>query len=136
MAARNPFAQYVDNQVNTATPGKLIVMAYDGAIRFAKTGLEAMKSGGKLDVQSAGITKAQAIIAELLSSIDDKADQELAGRLASLYTYMFDRLTDANIHDNMGALQEVIGLLSDLRAAWSDAEMMVRSGRVQEARAA
>ena len=135
MVAKNPFSQYVDNQINTATPGRLVVLAYDGAIRFAKTGLEAMKVG-KLDEQSAGITKAQAIITELMSCLNEKADPELAGRLSSLYSYMFDRLTQANIRDNAGALQEVIGLLSDLRSAWADAELTVRSGRTQEVQAA
>jgi flagellar protein FliS len=125
---KNPFSQYVDNQINTATPERLIVLAYDGAIRFAKAGLEAMKAH-TLDVQSANIGKAQAIITELIVSLDDKASSELAASLASLYSYMFDRLTEANIHDNIGAIEEVISLLSDLRSAWADAEIMVRSGR-------
>ena len=128
MVMKNPFSQYVDNQVNTATPGRLIVLAYDGAIRFAKTGLEAMKAR-KLDVQSFNIGKTQAILTELIVCLDNKANPELAGSLSSLYTYMFDRLTEANIHDNVQALEEVIGLLSDLRSAWAEAETMVRSGR-------
>ncbi len=135
MVMKNPFSQYTDTQINTATPGRLIVLAYDGAIRFAKTGMEGMKAG-RLDVQSTSITRTQAILTELTSCLDRESNPELADSLASLYSYMFDRLTDANIHDNAGALQEVIGLLSDLRSAWADAEMMVRSGRGQEVKAA
>lgn len=135
MVMRNPFSQYVDNQVNTATPERLIVLAYDGAIRFAKTGMEAMKAG-KLDEQSTGIRKTQAIISELMCSLDEKANPQLAASLGSLYTYMFDRLTEANIRDNAAALQEVIGLLSDMRAAWAEAELMVRSGRLRTEEAA
>lgn len=135
MVMKNPFSQYADTQITTATPGMLIVLAYDGAIRFANTGMEAMKAG-KLDVQSANITKAQAILSELTSCLDRKSNPELAESLASLYSYMFDRLTQANIRDNAGALQEVIGLLSDLQSAWADAELRVRSGRTQEVQAA
>jgi flagellar protein FliS len=137
MVMKNPFSQYTDTQINTATPGRLIVLAYDGAIRFANTGMEAMKAG-KLDVQSANITKVQAILTELTSSLDGQSNPELADSLTSLYNYMFDRLTEANIHDNAEALDEVINLLSDLRAAWAEAEMLVRSGRlsVKEAEAA
>ncbi len=137
MVMKNPFSQYVDNQINTATPGRLIVLAYDGACRFAKAGLAAMKAG-KLDDQSANITRVQAIISELMASLDHKANSQLAGSLASLYNYMFDKLTEANIHDNAEALEEVIGLLTDMRSAWAEAEIMVRSGRLstQEAVAA
>ena len=129
MVMKNPFAQYVDNQINTATPERLIVLAYDGAIRFAKVGLEAMKARD-LYQQSTSIGKVQAIVNELAVSLDDSANPELARSLASLYNYMFDRLTEANIHDNAEALEEVIGLLSDLRSAWAEAEVMARSGRL------
>lgn len=129
MVMKNPFSQYVDNQVNTATPGRLIVLAYDGAIRFAKAGMEAMKAG-KLYEQSTSIAKAQAIISELMCSLDEKANPQLAASLKSLYTYMFDMLTEANIHDNIAAVEEAIGLLNEMRAAWAEAEIMVRSGRL------
>ncbi len=129
MVMKNPFSQYVDNQVNTATPGRLIVLAYDGAIRFANAGMEAMKARGLYE-QSTSIAKAQAIIGELMCSLDDKAAPDLAASLKSLYAYMLDLLTEANIHDNADALREVIGLLTDMRAAWAEAEIMVRSGRL------
>ena len=131
---KNPFSQYVDNQINTATPGRLVVLAYDGAIRFAKAGLEAMKAR-KLDKQSEGITKAQTIVTELMSCWTIRPTR-VGASLSCLYTYMFDRLTEANIRDNGGAIEEVIGLLSDLRSAWADAELVVRSGRTQEVQAA
>ncbi len=123
----NPYSQYAQNQLTTATPGRLLVMTYDAAIRFATTAAEKMKEH-KLDEQSENIRKVQNILLELISSLDSKVDAQLAANLQSVYNYMFDQLTQANIRDDMGAIQEVIRMLSELRSAWADAELLVRSG--------
>lgn len=136
MAVGNPYSQYMENQFRTATPGKLIVMAYDGAIRFTKVAAEKMQER-KLDEQSANIIKAQGIILELISSLDFKADTRLAENLEGLYSYVFDRLTHANMRDDPAALEETISILTDMRTVWADAELMVRSGQTSmEAKAA
>lgn len=113
MTVNNPYSQYIENQFNTASPGKLLIMAYDAAIRFAKTAAEKMKEG-KLDQQSENIRKVQNIILELMSSLDMKVDRQLAENLYSLYSYIFDRLTHANIKDDPQALEEVIQILFEL----------------------
>jgi len=123
----NPYTQYRQTQLTTATPGKLLIMAYDAAIRFARTAAEKMQQG-RLDEQSSNIIKVQNIILELISSLDVKVDPQLAANLQSIYSYMFDRLTQANIKDDARALQEVIRMLEELRSAWADAERTVRSG--------
>lgn len=128
MAMNNPYNTYFENQLKTATPGKLLVMLYDAGIRFAKTGLQKMQEG-KLDEQSENIRKVQNVLLELISSLDPKSDPQLAGNLQSLYEFMFDQLTDANIHDNIEPLQNVIKLLTEMRGVWADAEMLVRSGK-------
>lgn len=128
MAVVNPYSQYMENQFRTATPGKLIIMAYDGAIRFAKTAAEKMRER-KLDEQSANIIKAQGIVLELISSLDFKADLRLAENLEGLYSYVFDRLTHANLRDDLAALDETISILTDMRSVWAEAELMVRSGK-------
>jgi len=136
MSIANPYSQYMENQFKTATPGKLIVMAYDAAIRFARTAAEKMKVG-RLDEQSANIIKVQKIILELISSLDSQADPALAANLEGLYMYVFDRLTFANVRDDQAALEEAIRILSDMRSVWAEAEHLVRSGKTSvEARAA
>lgn len=139
MSVNSPYSQYQETQLKTATPGKLLVMAYDAAIKFARTASENMQEG-KLDEQSVNITKAQNIILELMSCLDMKVDPQLAENLYSLYSYMFDQLTEASIHDNKAALEETIGVLTELRSVWSEAETIVRSGGTatsrEEARAA
>lgn len=128
MAINNPYNTYFENQLKTATPGKLLVMLYDAAIRFAKTASMSMQEGNLYE-QSESIRKVQNVLLELLSSLDTKADPQLAANLQSLYEFMFDQLTDANIHDNQSALTTVIDLLTEMRGVWSEAETLIRSGR-------
>jgi flagellar protein FliS len=138
MAVKDPCSQYLENQVKTATPGKVLVMAFDGAIRFARIAAEKMKER-QLDEQSANIIKVQNIILELMSSLNMDADRQLAGNLYSIYSHIFDRLTQANVHDDMSALEEAVQILGEMRQTWAEAELLVRSGEAEmreEARAA
>lgn len=124
MSTRNPYSQYVENQVKTAAPGKLLLMAYDAAIRFGNSAREKMKERN-IPEQSANITKMQNILLELISSLNPKADEKLAANLDALYTYMFDRLTQASIRDELKALEEVLQILTELRAVWAEADQMI-----------
>jgi len=135
MTLNSPYEQYIRAQFTTATPGKLLLMAYDGAIRFAKVAAEKMKEG-KLDEQSANIRKCQNIIAELMSSLNPEVNRQLADSLFALYSYLFDKLTRANISDDSQALDEVIAILTELRAAWAEADATVRTGASKEVKAA
>lgn len=127
MSMNNPYSQYQLNQLTTATPGKMLVMTFDAAIRFANTAADKMREH-KLDEQNTNIRKVQNILLELISSLDMKADTQIAANLQSLYNYMFDQLTQANIHDDARALAEVTEMLTELRTTWADAELLVRSG--------
>jgi flagellar secretion chaperone FliS len=127
MAVSSPYSTYQETQLNTQTPGKLLVMTYDAAIRFTYAAAEGMKAGN-LDMQNSNIRKAQNIILELISSLNMDQDKQLAANLYNLYTYMFDRLTQANIKDDPGALDETLGILSEMRATWAEAELSIRSG--------
>jgi flagellar protein FliS len=127
MITSNPYNQYLDNQLKTATPGRLLVMTFDAAIKFAKAAAESMEAH-KLDEQSANIRRVQNILMELMSTLNRKADSKLADSLYGLYSYMFDKLTQANIADDQQALAEVTGMLAEMRQTWADAEMVVRSG--------
>lgn len=135
MAVSNPYIQYQSNSINTAGPDKLLLMAYDGAIRFAKIGREKIKAG-ILDEKSINFSKSQAIIAELLVTLNSEVAPELVASLADLYSYIFNRLTDANLNDDTRAADEVIGILSDLRDAWSQAAQMLRDQSPVEERLA
>ena len=135
MAVSNPYSQYAENQVTTASRGKLLLMTYDGAIKFGRIALDKMRNGDLYE-QSANIRKVQNILLELMGSLDPKADRQLAANLDALYTYMFDRLTHANLHDDTRALEEVIRIMTDLRATWEEADKLARTNGKEERKAA
>lgn len=127
MSMTDPYAKYLETQVMTATPGKLLIMTFDAAIRFSHAAKESMKAN-KLDEQSTNIRKVQNILLELMASLNHQVDAKLTADLDALYTYMFDRLTAANIHDDFNAIDEVMGILSSLRSTWVEAETTARTG--------
>ena len=128
MALPNPYAQYRQNSVETASPTRLVVMLYDGAIRFLGQALPAMRVR-KYDEQSQYIGKAQAIIAHLRDTLDHKAGGPVAGHLSGVYASFLDALTDANIHDKPEVVEQAIEALRDLREAWVEVDRQCQASR-------
>ncbi len=117
----NPYARgsnaYKKASVTTKDQGTLILMLYDGSIRFLKT---AMKKIDADDLEGAhtSISRAKNIISELLTSLDTDNSGRVGVGLKSLYVYMFNRLIDANIQKKKEYIIEVCELLSELRDGW------------------
>lgn len=128
----NGYAQYQQNQLTTASPAKLLLMAYDGAIRFCRIGGEKMREG-KLDEQSININKAIAVVCELLSTLKEEHNPPLVARLRSLYTYVIEKLAHANLNQDEAALNEATKILSDLREAWAEADKIIQRESREEA---
>lgn len=120
MTMANPYRQYQATQVQTAGPGQLTLMCYDGMLRFLTQARDAM-GAKRYDVQDAHIGKAQALLKELLNGLDFERGGEIAQNLDRVYRYLYDRLTHANIKDDLVALDEVKNRLAELREAWSEA---------------
>ncbi len=137
MSLPNPYAQYRQNSVETATPTRMIVMLYDGAIRFLSQSLPAMREK-KYDRQSEYIGKAQAIISYLRDTLDFGAGGAVAKHLNDLYLRLLDTLTDANIHDKPELVEKTIEALRELRDAWAevDRQCQTRKGAVSTERIA
>ena len=108
----------LETTVMSASPHKLVLMLYDGAISAinkAKAGLEIKDIAQKGNA----ISKAIDIVENgLKSSLDMKVGGELAVRLSMLYDYMCDSLLAANIRNDVAKLDEISRLLNQLRAAW------------------
>ncbi|MCE5199449.1 MAG: flagellar export chaperone FliS [Armatimonadota bacterium] len=118
------YAQYQQNQLLSASPSKLLLAAYDGAIRFARIAGEKMKEQ-KLDEQSTYINKTLAIVFELISTLREDVDPLLVARLKSLYTYVIEKLAHANLNQDEESLNEAINILSQLRETWAQAEKII-----------
>ena len=112
--------RYQDMKVQTASPAQIMIMLYDGAIRFS---LQAKKKIEEKDYEAKGvfISKTQAIIDELMNSLDFTIAPELCTNLQQLYIYINERLTHANINLEADSMDEVIQLLNTLRDGWKQA---------------
>ena len=109
----------LETGVTSASPHKLIVMLYDGALAAIMTAITQMNAG---NVQEKGnaISKAIRIIDDgLKASLDKQVGGEIATNLDALYDYMSRRLLEANIKNDPAILEEVRGLLADLRDTWN-----------------
>lgn len=115
--ATNPYETYKNARIQTANQGRLIVMLYEGAIRFSKEALKAIQDK-KYDVANNRIVRAEDIVTELLVSLDYEKGGDIAKKLASIYIYMNQQLLEANITKSSGPLEVVINLMSDLKESW------------------
>ncbi|XZG69399.1 flagellar export chaperone FliS [Chitinibacteraceae bacterium HSL-7] len=110
--------QNLEAQVDAASPGRLVVMLYDGAIKASLIARQQM-ADGDIAGKGASLSKAIAIIDEgLRLALDHGQGGELAANLDALYSFMIQKLLEANLHNNAEAIDQVVTLLTDLRAAW------------------
>lgn len=115
----NPYQSYQAAQMETASPGKLLLMLYDGALRFLTQAQQAMEQKNWQDAHNF-ILRAEDIITELMSTL--KLDMgPIPQNLYRLYEYMNWRLLQANIKRNPEGLIEVQERLRELREAWVEA---------------
>ncbi|MCF8009885.1 MAG: flagellar export chaperone FliS [Clostridiales bacterium] len=118
MLNANPYQQYQQNAVNSATPGELTLQLYNGMVRFIKQGMKAVDENS-IENANNYIIRAQNIINYLTETLD--TDYEVSNNLISLYDFMSTRLMQANIHKDKSILEEVLGLAEELRDAWGQA---------------
>ncbi|MGI6113392.1 MAG: flagellar export chaperone FliS [Mahellales bacterium] len=111
----NPYQAYKQQSVINASPGQLIIMLYNGCMKFIKL---AEKSIEQKDFQGANnaIQRAQDIVEELMSGLDMQYD--ISNNFLSLYEYMDRRLVEANIKKDKTILKEVYNLIAQLRDTW------------------
>lgn len=121
MATLDAYEKYKKVEVSTAPQNKLVVMMYEGAIKFLDVAIKAIEKKHGTEEAHNNIVKAQDVIYELLNSLNYDAG-EISERLASIYTYMNQKLTEANVHKNKAPLIEVSNYLKELKKAWETAE--------------
>ncbi len=112
--------QYQNTHIQTASPEKILIMLYDGAIRFCREAMQAMDTGNT-EVQNEKITRVMAIVGEFAVSLDHDIGGDIARDLDALYMFMIRELTRANVEKDNKALETVHELLSGLRDTWVEA---------------
>jgi flagellar protein FliS len=113
----NGIESYQRTAINTQSRGRLIVMLYDGAIKFLKLALREVEAG---DWAAKGqyLNRAQDILNELNAVLDVEAGGEIARNLRRLYLFMNRRLAQANSKKDPQMIREVITLLEELNQSW------------------
>ncbi|MGW8193928.1 MAG: flagellar export chaperone FliS [Desulforhopalus sp.] len=117
--------QYLHNQVKTASPEQVLLILYDGAIRYTRqaiAGILANKSAEK----GAAISRAMAIIAEFSDTLDHEVGGQIAEELDALYSFMLRELIQANLRNDVEKLKVVETLLVELRQTWGEAVAITR----------
>ncbi len=116
----NPQAaqQYLRTRVLTATPEQLQLMLYDGAVRFCEQAKIALETK-QFEQVYLGVTKAQKIVTELISTMKPDLYPGLCGNLSAIYHYVYKRLTEAGVDHNIKSLEESIELLKFQRETWA-----------------
>lgn len=124
---RKALTQYKKTAANTGSRGRILLMLYDGAIRFLEQSKVAMEQN-RPDLKGARLTRAHAIISELNVTLDHEVAPELCQNLAALYRFMLDEITEANRHNDPQKITDVIELLTGLREAWDVAVSQTEGG--------
>mgnify|MGYP000902051334 FL=1 len=121
--AINAAAAYQNNKIKTASPAELTLMLYDGAIKFCNIAKEAIDEN---DINKANnnIIKAEKIISYLRSTLDFK--YSVAQDFNNVYSYLYDRLIQANLRKDKDILDEVLKHLREMRDTW---KTVMKSGK-------
>ncbi len=136
MSAYNPYSrqvnQYKKNQIETATPQEILILLYEGAIRFLVLAKKAMDAK---DVEKTHqyLVKTQNILLEFMATLDMDLGGELARNLYNLYEYLHYRLVQANIKKDPAMVDEVLEHLRALKATWEEAVRIAQQERGDEA---
>lgn len=118
--------QYRKTAITTASPLQLVVMLYDGALRFMHQGKQAIIDGN-LAEQNEKLQRAQRIISELTACLDMEQGGEIAQNLFALYDFAYNRLVTANLEDRADYVDQAIKVFSELRESWVQVEAQQRS---------
>lgn len=125
--ALNPYQQYRSSQLDTVGPGEIIVLAYEGALRFTNQARVALERE-QLDQASQLTGKAQAILIELAANLNFEAG-EVAVNLARMYEYWTWRLSQGLLKRDPAMYQEVAGQLAEFAEAWAEVNRQARMAR-------
>jgi len=128
ISTQSAHSAYRSGQVGSAGPLRIVILLYEGGIRFCRQALDEFDQPG---TRGQALGRAHRIVAELMASLDAEQGGEIAQNLEALYGFMLDEITNANARQEPRALETVIDLLSTLLSAWREIE--IREGDQREA---
>ncbi len=131
MTNRNSVEAYTKTQISTTMSQKqLIVMAYDGILRFLNQALEHMRNG-EIEPKYEKLQKARAVIQELASTLNLEEGGEIARNLWNLYVFFMQKITEANLTNDPAHVEGILPAIQALRDAWAEMEVPEDDARAQ-----
>ena len=124
--------EYRKQSVNGASPLQLVIMMYDGALKYMEAGKHAI-AHQDITRQNDQLQKAQKVVLELMACLDQDQGGDVARNLLSLYTYVLNELVRANCEDHAEPVDRCIQIFSDLRDSWVQIEAQQRGSHAAEA---
>lgn len=109
--------EYLRSAVLTATSEQLVLMLYDGAIRFARQAKDAL-AHRNFETSCEKLLRAQRIVQELQAGIREEVDPALARQMRALYDFIYERLVRANMRQEAGPIDEALKILEHQRETW------------------
>ncbi|KQL55727.1 MULTISPECIES: flagellar export chaperone FliS [Bacillaceae] len=119
-------AAYKQQSVQTASPGELTLMLYNGCLKQLRVAENAIKES-HFQQKNEALTKAEAIIKELMITL--KTDTEVGENMMRMYEYIHYQLIEANIKSDLTALQEAQGYVVEFRDTWKEVIKLDRQNR-------
>ncbi|MHB8368486.1 MAG: flagellar export chaperone FliS [Leptospirales bacterium] len=119
-------ATYRQTLERTLPPAELLIRLYEGSIRLVDIMKEAMRNGD-IPKRSDAVNRLTGIFSELASAVDGQEPKDLSDSLVSLYLYLIQEVTLANVASELDRLDPVRELLSDLLGTWRTASVNARS---------
>ena len=113
-----PTSAYRESSVLTAPPELLVLMLYDGINRFLLQATVAMRDGN-VALSNTKLQRAEAIVDELIATLDHDAGGQIADRLNAIYLYSRRTLIDARIEKSPEKIEHVQGLIAEIRDSWA-----------------
>lgn len=126
MAVSTMQSAYKQNALNTASPGELTLMLYNGCLKFIHQADKAMVEQD-VERRNTYLTKAQNIIRELMVTL--KAEDEVGKNMYRMYEFILSKLIDANVKNDQQALKDAEGFVVDFRDTWKQVIQIDRQKR-------
>lgn len=117
MAVQNPYAQYNNSKILTASPAELTLMLYDGAIKFCNMAIMGIEQND-IEKSHINIIRVQRIIDEFRATLDMK--YPVSKDFDRIYVYLLQRLFEANIKKDKEILEEVNTHIHEMRDTWKE----------------
>ncbi len=127
MQQRSPYSVYHNTNVQTADQKTLILMLYDGLVRFLQKSIVKIEAR-EVEAAHNYLVRSREIVAELLATLRPEKAGDVGENLKRLYVYAFNRIVEANLRKDPEMVREVIRIVTTLREGWANIKAAPKAG--------